>query len=195
MLVTPLKDFAADFLMEQPGYHRGAGLHMSDIYGALYQELEPNRYKTGTPMDPVRVGAGLAFEQMLEEGLRRRIPGERPGEIMSPEGILCSPDFLFFNGATRVGEFKATWASLRGWPTTEGMDGIPVSASKWMTQIMAYCHLLETADARLIVYFVNGNYVKPLAPQLKAWDITFSRREMEDNWAMLINFARYKKLL
>jgi len=52
---------------------------MSSLYGDLYAKLEPDRYgkklgpegaEPALPME--RWGIGMAFEEMLEEGLRRR---------------------------------------------------------------------------------------------------------------------------
>lgn len=68
-------------------------------------------------------------------------------------------------------------------------------------QMMAYCEELETAHARLIGCFVNGDYAhmrrgarkgQPPTPQLLAWDIEFTARELQNNKRMLMNYARSK---
>ncbi len=164
---------------------RTPGLHISDIYGDLYERLEPKRYKGGLPKAEL-LEAGLAFESILEEGLKNRL-AQRPGEILSPEGILMSPDLILFNGCVRVGEIKLTWMSSRDMPT-ETVNGLPPKFSKWDVQMRAYCHVLDTEHARLIGFFVNNDY-KPPTPRLLAWDITYTQRELDENWAMLLRHA------
>ena len=176
--------------------HRSAGLHMSAIYNDLFQDLEPKRFIRGSEPDPLRLEAGLAFEDMLEEGLKTRLQADRPGEFTSPEGIIFSPDLLIFNGSTRLGEIKLTWLSSRAVPR-EPANGFPPKFDKYFVQMKSYCHCLETAHARLIAFFINGSYDKArgLAPELLAWDIEFSKRELAENWAMMLSHARSKGML
>lgn len=173
---------------------RTPGLHISEIYGDLYQRLEPTRYKGGEP-DPLHLEAGLAWEQMLEEGLKRRLSANRPGELISPEGIYLSPDLIIANCAVRVGEIKLTWMSCREMPL-ERTTHMPEKFSKWFVQMMAYCHILETPYARLIGFFVNGDYPRGAPrPRLLAWDLQFTSRELTDNWRMLMNHAKVMGVL
>src|ERR1019366_4527140 len=114
MIVTPVAHGLEDLIGKSGP--RTPGLHMSAIYGALYEQLEPARYTGGTP-DPLRLEAGLAFETMLETAIKDRLcGGGRPPELTSEEGILFNPDLLIFNGHTRVGEIKLTWLSSREAP-------------------------------------------------------------------------------
>lgn len=185
------------------GYIRSPGPHMSDLYGSLYKALDPQRYdkrrKDGTPepMDMVKVQVGTTFEQLLEEALARVLLGERPGEFTTQHdaactgedtceccaGIVYSPDYLFFDDhETVLGEFKCTWYSMKNAPWDEKFD-------KWMTQIKSYLYHLKLTKARLYVLFLNGDY-KPPAPQLLAWELQFTERELWENWAMLKRHAR-----
>lgn len=191
MRITPVKHGLEDLLGKSHAY-RSPGLHMSDIYNDLFQSLEPKRYRKGTPMDPLRLEAGLALEEMLEEGLRRRLIGERPGELVTEEGIIYSPDLLIFNGATRLGEIKLTWMWSKEVPRIEG-NSFPPKFDKYVCQMKAYCYHLDTPYARLIVFFVNGK--GDSTPELLAWDIEFTRRELEENWQMLMNHARSRRML
>ena len=52
------------------GYVRSPGLHMSQLYGSLFEGLEPERFgsKDGGP-DPLKLELGLALEEGLEEAL------------------------------------------------------------------------------------------------------------------------------
>ena len=172
---------------------RSPGLHASDIYGDLYQELEPTRYRRDTAPDPLRLEAGLAFESLLEEGLKRRLCGERPGEFTTDEGVIFSPDLIIFNHVTRVGEIKLTWMSSNEIPTVLS-NGLPPKFDKWLTQIKFYCRAVETCYGRLIGFFVNGDY-RPPSPRLLAWDLQFTKRELDENHTMLMNHARHRGLL
>lgn len=174
---------------------RSKGLHLSEIYGDLYQDLEPNRYKRDSPMDLLRLEAGLSMEAILEEGLKRRL-AERPGEFVSDEGIIISPDLIIFNGSTRLGEMKLTWLSSRAVPRGFA-NCLPPQFDKWFCQMKGYCHVLRIREARLYAFFVNGDYdrKKAFSPELLCWDIEFTQREVDENWAGLINHARYKKML
>ena len=174
---------------------RTLGLHMSDIYGRLYEELEPKRFRRDTPMPLEKLEAGLTFETILEEGLARRLAGDqRPGEFITKEGIIYSPDLLLFNGETRLGEIKLTWMSSREMPQAAA-SRLPPKFDKWVTQMSSYCHNLETPYARLYSFFVNGNYEHPYEPELRAWDVEFSARDLKDNWRMMLNFAKQRRML
>jgi len=201
MKITPCPHGLEDVIAQQPGYVRGSGVHMSELYGALYQDLEPGRYTGGTP-DPLMLEAGLTLESIVEEGLKKRLI-ERPGEFVEPEhGIIFSPDLIIFNHHVRVGEIKLTWLSSRETPSEPGGQ-FPPKFAKYITQMACYCRCLETPYARLIGFFVNGDYAflrkgekgKGPSPQLLAWDLTFTKRELDEEWNSVINFAKFKGLL
>lgn len=184
---------------------------MSQLYGDLYSTLEPKRYVRGSTPDPLRLEAGLAFEQFLEDAIRERLTREsgRPDELTHHEPgivtpILFNPDLIIFNHVTRLGEIKLTWLSCGEMPTAPA-NGFPPKFDKYVTQMACYCHCLETPYARLIGFFVNGGYEhqrkenkgKNLAPapKLLAWDIEFSKREIREEWDTVIGNAKRKKLL
>ena len=201
MIVTPI-EFDLDLAKALEGYHRTPGLHMSDIYDPLFKELEPERYgRTNIDAETKAgyQGMGLAFEEILEKALAERLAGSgRPGEIVEPDtGIIYSPDLLIFNSHTRLGEIKLTWMSMREAPT-EVTNGFPVKFDKYLVQMKAYCRCLETPYARLYCLFINGDYDykgKGLKPTPRCWDIEFSKRELHENWQMLMNYAKQRKLL
>lgn len=193
MIITPTTH-GLDAILGKSTAPRTKGLHMSEIYGKLFEYLEPKRFTGGTP-DPLRLEMGLTFETMLEEGLKARLTPEsgRPGELVSDEGIIYSPDLIVFNEVTRLGEIKLSWMSSREVPR-EKANGFPPQFDKWLVQMKAYCHCLNTPYARLYAFFINGDY-RPPRPELLCWDITFSRQELEENWALIINFAKSVGLL
>lgn len=123
-------------------------------------------------------------------------------------GIAYSPDLLIFNGDTKLGEIKLTWYSTKNVPVSKtqaeeaGRPELENSLErfektrfdKWMSQIMAYLfHLrregiVTSLTVKLIVFFVNGNYIPP-SPVPLAWWLTFTERELQENWSALKNHA------
>ena len=190
MKIVPVAHGLEDIIGVSTGY-RSPGLHMSQIYGDLYQDLEPKRYKRGVPMDMLRVEAGLALETVLEKGLRDRWCAERPGEFVTDEGIAYTPDMIIFNGSIKLGEIKLTWMSSKDVPR-EPANNFPPKFNKYVTQMAAYCYHLDLNEARLLTYFVNGTGP---GPEMLAWNIEFTKRELEENWRMQLNHARSKPYL
>lgn len=190
--------------LNQPteGYVRTPGLHISEIYNSLFEEMEPARFSKGDGPDRVKMEVGTAFEETLEIALAQRLLGDRPGEfacmpcarvvpVGTPGSIIFSPDYFLFNGVTRLGEFKATWMSIR--------HGIhDARFEKWRVQMKAYAKPLQMLHARLYVLWVNGDYSwKPPygGAHLRAWDFEFTQRELDDNFNMLMRHARKKGLI
>jgi hypothetical protein len=199
------------------GYVRTPGLHASQIYGSYYQSTNPKRYDkrdaAGEPLgfDLARMEFGTSFEEALEEALisptpiplmertrqrlAHRLLGKRPGEFTSPEGVIFSPDYLFDepDGSMVLGEFKLTWMSGKNAP-----DPLDERYSKWHTQMMLYCRWLEITRARLFAFFVNGGKAKPYhehTPELSAWEICYTQRELDQNWNTMERHARKVGLL
>jgi hypothetical protein len=217
MLIESL-DHGLQLAAPTEGYVRTLGLHMSDIYNDLYKGLNPKRYdkrdKDGNPLpfDEVRMEVGSAFEEVLEPVIRSRIiQAERPGEFATQHsldcvyrnvrvrvgdavcpcgaGVIYSPDHFLFtdDGLFRLGEFKLTWMSIRKGIRDKRFD-------KWFCQMKVYCKHLMTLHARLYALFVNGDYTDH-SPQLLAWDITFSQKEVDEEWSTLLRHAKRKGML
>jgi len=170
---------------------RSGGVHISDVYNSLYQELEPARYAQAGGPPVIKMAMGLAWEAYVEACLRRAgIDAYRPEEGTTPEGLAFSPDLILIDerGIRRVGEIKLTYMS-----ESETL-GEPKFA-KWLTQVQAYCHHMGTSSARFYVLFVNGNYRGQRDPVFRAYDMTFTAQELKDNWQLLLNHARHKKML
>src|SRR4249920_2783082 len=93
---------APDIDLSLSGLVRSTGLHASDIYGPLFQHLEPKRYgKPGAlrvPNHPL-MALGSAWEDRLEKVLKLNgINAERPGEFIhtlpSGQEVAFSPDLI-----------------------------------------------------------------------------------------------------
>lgn len=186
------------------GYVRTPGLHISELYNSLYADLEPARYAKGDGPDMLKMEVGTSFEDVLEPAIRKRIVGaERPGEYATQHavdcihhkpvrvgdpvcpcgaGIIYSPDHFLFNGVFRLGELKLTWMSIR-----KGINDHRFL--KWFTQMRVYCYHLGTPYARLYALFINGDYTN-YSPQLRAWDIEFTQKELTEEWRVLLRQGR-----
>lgn len=186
MIVTPVEldiDLLASDLVRSPG------VHASDIYGDLYKHLDPKRYDYGDgPPNAVLMALGTAWEKHLEYLLTKNglVHVERPEEFMSPEGIAYSPDLIFFNGVTRLGEIKYTSMSADDMPT-EPTNVLPSKLDKYLTQMKLYAFWLGLHDGWLCILFNH----KPWAPEIRVFDLEWNDRELEENHAMLMNHARH----
>jgi hypothetical protein len=207
MIVKPLRpeDFNLDIAPEDP--KRSPGLHMSDIYGRLYERLEPKRYGHDPDEDPARRKAlfalGFAVEQYTERLLLAAgIDAHRPPEFRTPDehGIAFSPDLLIYNGNVRGGEIKATFMSTGELPTATSCT-FPPKMDKYLTQMKSYGHNLEIPDWVLFGWFLKGDYTKakgggePFLVEFRPFQFTFTAREMRDEYVLLIRFARTEKML
>lgn len=191
--IVPCKHGLEHLVGVSPGGRTVGKLHISDLYNRYHEGLSnAKKYKGET--NPLYYEAGLAWELMLERGLKERMAVSRPGELTTPEGIVYSPDLILFeDDHTILGEIKLTWMSCKEMPKSPA-DSLPSKFDKYLTQMLAYAHNLETPYARLIAFFVNGDYIDRV-PQLLAWDFTFTKREMEENWRRLLNVAKAEGML
>ena len=199
------------------GYVRSPGLHMSELYNSLYEHIQPKRYAKGDGPHKEKMELGTAFEEALEEALAKRLlVGEhfdRPGEFVTQHasdcpfvdtvveigdapcycgaGVIFSPDALIYNGITKLGELKCSWYSIRHGIRDERFD-------KWWTQIKAYSFHLQTLNARLYAFFVNGDYSyrgHAGGACIKAYDATFTPDELAEEWFGLVRHGRRVGLL
>ena len=80
---------------------RSPGLHASEIFGDLFEDLDPKRYKYEGPPNPVSLAMGTAWENHLEYLLLKNgVDVVRPGEFLSPPlgrrkiRVAYSPDLI-----------------------------------------------------------------------------------------------------
>lgn len=164
---------------------RSKGVHLSDILKPMMQEMEPGRFKGGA-LDVLKVEAGFAFERMMERGLKAKFPHYlRPCEV-SCEGIAFSPDG-YDPDTNTLYELKCTWMSSADAPLAKKFW-------HWLVQMKAYCYVLNCHHAVLVGFFVNGDY-RNSGPQLRAWKLEFTARELAENFSMLTNYAKAKGIL
>ena len=201
---------------------------MSDLYGAYYAQLKPERYgkqSASTPLPTERWGIGMAFEEMLEEGLAARVFNTnekeeviRPGEFEThhtssckrPEskrtygcgcrcggGVLYSPDLLISNGYTRIGEIKLNSMSAKGvpWKLGDTYTGFDVKFDKFVCQLKLYCYHVGTLYGRLYSFSVREMVYFNEPAIFRAWDIDFKAQELQEEWDMIRDFGIKEKIL
>lgn len=148
----------------------------------------------------LRMLVGLAWDEYYIP----RILG--PQGVLSHPGEVCiddvygTPDgesisvIITSNLGNRlvVHEIKATWKSVNTVTDEKGNITLNESTWMWMAQIKAYCKALKTLHARLHVLFICGDYSRPIRPTLgpvanepSCWEIEFTQKEVDDNWALL----------
>lgn len=177
--------------------HRSPGLHLSQIYDDLADTIKPRKpMSDARDIQSYRAG-GFIWERVLETSFSTAFGDSlidadtvRPGEVYR-DGIWASPDLLHLPTFTVV-DTKFTWRSSRRLEVPEGV-GLATALNNhfwtWTVQLKGYCQMLNTTLARLLVFFVNGNYADS-GPQLRQFDLTFTNRELDENWSMLLNHAR-----
>lgn len=175
---------------------RTPGLHLTDIVRAILQRLDPKRFAKDFPTGASEnwQEAGFIWEDVLTRALAARIdhdgeqrfrPGEitRDGIIGSPDGVCLAPD-----GMVRVEEYKCTWKSARSF------DLYDKKYLWWLLQIQGYCAMLDTTEADLHVLHINGDYTGYI-PQVSAWRLVFTPRELAEQWQSFLNTAKREGLL
>lgn len=169
---------------------RSPGAHVSElirqISNSVLMKGQRKHMEELSPSEKSRMGVyvamGWAWEAIVREALVRPLYGTSlEGKFMSPgeltlDGISGTPDWLDSEEGV-LEEFKATWRS----------SARPLDPDfwSWLVQIKAYCKMLQTREARLRCFFVNGNY-RESGPQVKYFQLTFGKQEISDNWDMLV---------
>lgn len=168
-------------------------LHASDIYNSYYAQLNPKKYgqKADQPSPDVLFAEGLAWEQYFEKmlianGVQCFRPGEQIGEWKG-RSIAFSPDLIIVNGQDRIGEIKKTWKSSRLRPTDRDF-------AKYLTQGRMYAYWLGLPRVRYFVNHTVGNWRDYPFPQMRYWDVEFTKREIMDEMQTMMRHAENEGL-
>jgi hypothetical protein len=190
VLITEIPDFTLDNQIANMDRHeRAPGCHVSNVIGSIDRRYGKLKGRTDIDEKPdtywnnYRV-AGFLIERAFRE-LLQDLHLTRPGALVL-DGIHMTPDFIDADEWV-LEEYKATWRS-----SAHEIDG-PVFDS-WMMQMKAYCKALGCLRARLRVFFMNGNY-RPRVPEMKAWNIEWTQRELDQNWEMILSHARSEGMI
>lgn len=222
MQITPIQLSLSALKIGQSGGVRAEGLHASNIYSDLYQDLEPKRFKRDSPPNLLLFEIGLAFETYLEQWLADRVAAaddpavqiSRPGEFTftdvfeaHPVVVHYNPDLFIFNGQLRIGEIKATKMSSKipgEWLLPENYEShigdiieemTANKYAKYHTQLMFYLYMMKATAGRFYIYFVNGCYKPTMDPQFIAYDVDYSEDELQENYRQLMYHALHKGMI
>lgn len=177
MKLTELTVDVADlgYISQEQFQPRSVGLHVSSIINYISTTMgrRDNDFDR-SDLDAFAV-VGRMFERILADTIFQPPRYVRPGEI-EVDDIIGSPDAIDLDDPAIV-EIKATWKSSKR----------PIDTLReYFWQVQAYCHMTGLMKARLYVFYVCGDWSppRPTWPP-KAWQIEFSKSELEGNWAML----------
>ncbi len=168
-------------------------LHASDIYGSYYEMSNPKKYgkKPDQPSPDLLFSVGLAWEQYLEKtlianGVQCFRPGEQIGEWKG-KTVAYSPDLIITNGQDRIGEIKCAWKSSRLVPTDKDF-------ARYLTQGKMYGYWLGIPRVRYFVMHIVGNWRDYTFPQMRVWDVEFTKREIMDEMKTMMQHAEDEQL-
>jgi len=183
----------ADFLYEDRESHteRRAGHHVTDLMAAseaisevgLHRYMQEGDTRDFTPFQGL-APLGRIIEGMLRPFISAKAEEEGyqfvPSVEMLVDGIAGNFDGLLVGkDPTIVVEIK----SKHSYPLKAVAD-----QTRWMRQIKSYCHMAGTTEVRLWTMYLGG---RPPQAHLHEHRLTFSEREIEQQWSMLVKTKRY----
>ena len=204
-MICTRRDPAASLTLSTTGEGRAPGLHLSDIIKRMQWERD-QKYRPDSAPDLMTLEYGHTWERVLENALRARhqeanqpYRGHRPAPLMV-DGIWMSPDWL-----DPASEFP-----LEEWKATKVSSKTPFQERQWywMPQVMGYLHGLRVAGqitaykALLRVWYINGDYTYDaknsdltLLRDYHEYELSFTPREIQENWRTLLSHAKKYGLL
>jgi len=164
---------------------RSEGLHFSDLQSLMLHERDPKKFALNEGEDfdqgtKGRMELGCAFEFYEKSRLRKSGIEIIDGVEFLKDGVRCTPD-----GETpgdRIWEFKLTWAS----------SARDIEDWHWyyFVQIQSYAYARELLNATLIMANVCGDWKPPTAPHKRRFDLTFTPRELKENWCKVLGYKK-----
>lgn len=174
-------------LARQQSPERSTGLHVSSVLRWIDNHAihkgQRKAFEDLSPAERVRMGGyttgGWVWEDIVRESLVKVLHRDLyyVGEV-STNGIVGTPDGLYINDGEWIQESKATWRSSR--------RPLETDFRSWLWQIKSYCYMMDVPRAKLDAMFINGDY-RDSGPQIKQWEMEFTKRELEENWTMVLN--------
>lgn len=176
----------SDFMntLESPAHREGH--HVTDLIdvalasvGKGYGDSEPNYNLMALGRMWEKVCAQWMYEwngmftgpiSIFKDGIVGSLDGSIDSEIA---GI-----FLRSLKTEVVVEMKLTFSSAP-----------PEDRFRWMAQVKAYCHMAGTNQCWMPVLYLSG---RPPDARFKMHKLTFSQRELDENWQMILH-AKEKK--
>lgn len=174
--------------IERPGHVGSSGLprstdiiHVTDILNYI-EEMTGEGYKGDGFTDLSLAGElGFCWEDALEKAFAGRFKNASRPEEMVVDGIAMSPDGWDAKSRTLY-EYKLTWKSKFNLQME--------TKTRWQRQSMAYCYGLGVTKVQFWICHVMAGWGKDggnIGPELRVFDIRYLRREVKNNWKMLVN--------
>ena len=200
---------ASEFFADEQ--HRAKMLHVSEATRALDQIHHPAKYKqwarreySGREKEQLqdRTEIGWLWENLLQGGtrygFRDRMMKRRTRELAlerGPDpclhlqdeykrfGIALTPDGVdTYEEPWWIEEYKASRFSIRKWEQTAK------EFWEWHARVKCYCKVVGTDRVRFFVYWICGDWMGS-GPQCWRYDIIYTQREIDDQWAEVIQWA------
>jgi hypothetical protein len=203
MIVTP---YPLTLTLPEPDTPRTQGVHISKLISMIATEMGILKPEYADDLDMLsikeitdqvsilRMSIGLAWEEWYFSNVLSKLGViHHPGEMVIDD-IYGTDDGQSLDVTvtqklgfkTVVHECKATYKSLN---TVKNLD----SQWMWLSQIKAYCKGRDTLHAMLHVLFLCGDYVFPITPQLRVWQLEFTQQEIDENWKLIRDYRDSKE--
>lgn len=175
------------------GEGRGVGIHLGDVIRELRIFID-GEFKTSNENF---AKGGFMYELWVESALSTYVGYDVP---LIPVGEM-EVDNIFMNldkydpEHEIVYEFKATWKSMRGLEVDGELDYEVFREKFWyfVLQVAAYCRAIGCFTARIVVWFINGDYSyrEPNGgPQFRLYEFRFTQEELDQNWKTITQHAK-----
>jgi hypothetical protein len=182
-------DYDFDISQTTNSESRSSGLHLGQVVNRYRELVEGNKRRSDPDEDSTK---HLHFEKgFLWEDVFSSLWGNRMAGMVDSDrwvqqefvqdGIYMTPDVVYpMDGF--LDEYKATTrASYK-------FDALEEHFAPWLIQIKGYLRAAGMKRARLIVLFLCGDY-RPPFPQVRAKELEFTNRELEENWDLVLRIA------
>ena len=154
------------------------GIHVTDLIAEIEEVLGVEREPLLFPTPATYALVGIAWEVYVRSRITE-CSWDIPVEL---DGVTGTLDALSWGREPEVVECKATWMSS---------NKEPRDIWRWMCQVKAYCHMVGVRTAHMYILHLCGNW-KPPTPLVKEVELTFTERELEENWRMLVTHKEGK---
>lgn len=183
---------------------------ITDITSRMYAEREGKLGKDD-PMDFMRFEAGFLWEEILREGLRNRwmklhpdfdYAGHKP-DSFQVDNIWMGMDYMNPDDEWPLEDWKATKTSIK--------NNFAEKNWYWLPQFMGYAYGAwklkmvppeKVGRFRVRIWYINGDYSYQsktsdftLLQDYVSLGLTFSKRELMENWQKLLSHGRRYGLL
>jgi len=170
MIIAPDSHTEQTILERLKQWQPRENIHLTDLVFCLRRSFFRRRVNIPPTDHEVLLWlSGRAHHGLLEPQVRE-VKLERDGIIGTADGIELVDRTVI------IQEVKTTRSSSKH---------SVLEQKHWLVQGMGYCSLAGADILVLIVLHLLGNW-RPPFPELRAWRITFTKNELEDNWCYLL---------